>query len=168
MSATIKDRLKETDLDVLFITNALGFCGDLEEIKNLCFDNDVILIEDNCESLGTETTSGRTGNFGLMSSFSFYVAHHMSTIEGGMVCSSNEDCIDMLKILELMDRIEISQENKKELREKYNIESQFRANYTFYDLGYNLRPTEITGFIGANQLKFVQGKFNSERKTFEN
>ena len=59
----------------------------------------IILIEDNCESLGTELFTGKTGNFGIASSFSFFVAHHMSTIEGGMVCTDDEEMATMLRIV---------------------------------------------------------------------
>ena len=59
----------------------------------------LLLFEDNCESLGTVYQGTKTGNFGLCSSFSFYVAHHMSTIEGGMVCTSDDNVAEMLKIV---------------------------------------------------------------------
>ena len=75
---------------MLFIINLLGFCDDLDEIRKICKDEKIILIEDNCESLGSEYKDEKLGNFGLASTFSFYVGHHMSTIEGGAVCTNSE------------------------------------------------------------------------------
>ena len=85
---------------VLFITNALGFCSDLKIIKKICKKKKIILIEDNAEALGTIDTSNKlTGSYGEMSSFSFFVAHHMSTIEGGMVITNNFKQYEMLKMV---------------------------------------------------------------------
>jgi len=99
MSYNLQSRLEETDIEVMFITNALGFSGDLDIIRIICQQKGIILIEDNCEALGTELPAGKTGTFGLMSSFSFFVAHHMSTIEGGMVCTNDNELAQMLKIV---------------------------------------------------------------------
>jgi len=91
MSENLLERLQTTHLKSFFLTNVLGFAGNLDEIRNICAERDILLIEDNCESLGTELPSGRTGNFGVAATFSFYVAHHMSTIEGGMVCTDDPE-----------------------------------------------------------------------------
>lgn len=156
MSTDLLDRLRTDDLNCFFLTNVLGFAGDLDEIRNICEEREIILIEDNCESLGTELPSGRTGNFGAAATFSFYVAHHMSTIEGGMVCTDDPELAEMLRIVRAngWDRnLEASQQAK--WRRQFNVEGEFQAKYTFYDLGYNLRPTEITGFLGNTQLQFL-------------
>ena len=157
MSYTLEERLKSMELQALFITNALGFTGDLENIKKVCNDNNVLLIEDNCESLGSVLKSRKTGNFGLASTFSFYVAHHLSTIEGGMVCTDDEDLNQMLRMVRAhgWDR-NLSTSQQVCWREKHKIENDFFAKYSFYDLGYNLRPTEITGFLGLYQLQFLE------------
>ncbi len=157
MSYNLLDRLKETNIQACFITNALGFTGDLNIIRDVCRENDIILIEDNCEALGTELPEGKAGSFGMMASFSFFVAHHMSTIEGGMVCTDDDELSEMLKIVRAngWDRnLNAIQQHK--LRKRNMINSEFTAKYTFYDLGYNLRPTEITGFLGCYQLKFLK------------
>lgn len=143
-------------LDAMFITNALGFCGDLAAIRDLCRERDVILIEDNCEALGTELPDGKTGTFGEMASFSFFVAHHMSTIEGGMVCTNDRTLGEMLRIVRAngWDR-NLTAEQQRQWRSRHGVTSELEAKYSFYDLGYNLRPTEITGFIGNFQLQFL-------------
>jgi CDP-6-deoxy-D-xylo-4-hexulose-3-dehydrase len=156
MSWTLEERIKNCELDAMFITNALGFTGDLDKIKQLCYKYGILLIEDNCESLGSELPSGKAGNFGLASTFSFFVAHHMSTIEGGMVCTDDNKLAGMLRIVRAngWDR-NLNEKQQNRIRKKYRIKSEFEAKYTFYDLGYNLRPTEITGFLGLFQLKFL-------------
>ena len=157
MSAQLQERLEQVELQVLFITNALGFAGDLDLIQQICADRNILLIEDNCEALGTELPAGKTGNFGEISSFSFFVAHHMSTIEGGMVCTNNEEFVEMLKIVRAngWDR-NLTAAQQYKWRKKYQIASELDAKYTFYDLGYNFRPTEITGFLGRYQLQFLR------------
>jgi CDP-6-deoxy-D-xylo-4-hexulose-3-dehydrase len=155
------------DLKGLFLTNVLGFVSDFEEIKSICETNNIILIEDNCESLGTETFETKAGNLGLGSSFSFFVAHHMSTIEGGMVTTDDDDFCEMLKIVRAngWDRnLTASQQHK--WRKKFNIKSEFEAKYTFYDLGYNFRPTEITGFLGLYQLQFLDSNISKRQANY--
>ena len=129
--------------------------------------NVIIFIEDNCEALGTELLGNKSGNFGEMASFSFFIAHHMSTIEGGMVCTDDEDFAEMLRMVRSngWDRnLNSSQQHK--LRKQNNISSEFDAKYTFYDLGYNIRPTEITGFIGRYQLKFLKKNIETREKNY--
>jgi CDP-6-deoxy-D-xylo-4-hexulose-3-dehydrase len=156
MSHHLLERLQTTTLQALFITNILGFTGDIAIIRQICAEKNIILIEDNCESLGTELPEGRAGNFGIGASFSFFVAHHMSTIEGGMVCTSNDEFAEMLRIVRAngWDR-NLNPEQQQKWRAKYGIASEFQAKYTFYDLGYNFRPTEITGFLGQYQMQFL-------------
>jgi CDP-6-deoxy-D-xylo-4-hexulose-3-dehydrase len=167
MSWNLLERLKEVDIKALFLTNVLGFTGDIAQIQKICLDNDIILIEDNCESLGTELPEGKAGNFSLGASFSFFVAHHMSTIEGGMICSDDEDFVEMLKIVRAngWDR-NLTAAQQSKWRKKYQIESEFQAKYTFFDLGYNLRPTEITGFLGLYQLQFLDQNIQKRQENY--
>lgn len=167
MSHNLDEGLRSTDIQALFITNALGFTGDLDRIKKMCEDRGIVLIEDNCESLGTELPAGKAGNFGIAASFSFFVAHHMSTIEGGMVCTDDEELAEMLRIVRAngWDR-NLTAEQQFKWRKKFNIKSEFDAKYTFYDMGFNLRPTEITGFIGLYQLKFIEENITKREKSY--
>ena len=167
MSYNLQSRLEETDIDVMFITNALGFAGDLDVICDICRKRNITLIEDNCEALGTELPAGKTGTFGLMSSFSFFVAHHMSTIEGGMVCTNDNELAQMLKIVRAngWDR-NLEAFEQRQWRAKYDIDSEFESKYTFYDLGYNLRPTEITGFLGCQQMQFLKDNIAARQANY--
>lgn len=149
--------LKTKKIKALFLTNVLGFCDDIDNIAKICKENNIVLVEDNCESLGTQFKGKKLGNYGFASTFSFYVGHHMSTIEGGAICTDNDDFATMLKIVRAhgWDR-NLSFLNQNAMREKFKINSTFYSRYTFYDLGFNLRPTEISGYIGNLQLSYIK------------
>ncbi|GIW61552.1 MAG: CDP-4-keto-6-deoxy-D-glucose-3-dehydrase [Patescibacteria group bacterium] len=149
--------LEKYPLKMLFLTNLLGFCDDIDEIKKICDREKIILLEDNCESLGTIYKGKLLGNYGIASSFSFYVGHHMSTVEGGAVCTDSERLATMLRIVRAhgWDR-NLSEKRQIKIRNKYKVNSTFYSRYTFYDLGYNLRPTEINAFIGNTQLPYLK------------
>jgi CDP-6-deoxy-D-xylo-4-hexulose-3-dehydrase len=129
----------------------------LSKIKEFCAAQGIILLEDNCEALGTELPEGKAGNFGVVGTFSFFVAHHMSTIEGGMAVTDNEDIAEMLRIVRAngWDR-NLNALQQQKWRKRYGLVSEFEAKYSFYDLAYNMRPTEITGFLGLFQLRFLR------------
>jgi CDP-6-deoxy-D-xylo-4-hexulose-3-dehydrase len=155
-SRTLREIIESTEIKALFITNLLGLCDDLLEIKNLCARKNILLLEDNCESLGSVHENIRLGNFGLASTFSFFVGHHMSTIEGGMVCTDDDKLAMMLRLVRAhgWDR-NLDEESKKVIRNSESTESDFYGKYTFYHLAFNLRPTEINGFIGLTQLPYL-------------
>jgi CDP-6-deoxy-D-xylo-4-hexulose-3-dehydrase len=124
-------------------------------------------LEDNCEALGTELLAGKAGSFGVAASFSLFVAHHMSTVEGGLICTDDEELLEMLKIVRAngWDRNLTSAQQLK-WRRKFEVRSEFEAKYTFYDLGFNMRPTEITGFLGLYQLKFLGDNIIQREKNY--
>jgi len=159
--------IKNTDMKAFFITNALGLVGDLDAIRDVCNGEKIILLEDNCEALGTELAPGKAGNFGLMASFSFFVAHHMSTIEGGMVCTDDYDLAEMLRLVRAngWDR-NLTAVQQRNWRKKYGVTSEFYAKYVFYDLGFNFRPTEITGFLGRTQLKLLDENIQIRERNY--
>lgn len=167
MSHNLLGILKKFEIKALFLTNVLGFMGDTGEIKKICKKNNIILLEDNCESLGTELSVGKAGNFGLGASFSFFVAHHMSTIEGGMVCTDSEKFAEMLRIVRAngWDR-NLTPAQQLRWRNKHSIKSDFESKYTFYNLGFNFRPTEITGFLGLFQLQFLDQNIKIREKNY--
>lgn len=155
------------ELKALFLTNLLGFVDDIEGVRNVCKKHKVLLVEDNCESLGTEYKGTKTGNFGMASTFSFYVGHHMSTIEGGAVCTDDEEFATMLRLVRAhgWDR-NLSFAKQNEIRKKFRVNSTFYSRYTFYDLGYNLRPTEITGYLGQVQLGYLDEIIQKREENF--
>lgn len=159
--------LEKYPLKMLFLTNLLGFCDDIDEIKKICDREKIILLEDNCESLGTIYKGKLLGNYGLASSFSFYVGHHMSTVEGGAVCTDSERLATMLRIVRAhgWDR-NLSEKRQIKIRNRYKVNSTFYSRYTFYDLGYNLRPTEINAFIGNTQLPYLKEIIKKRNENF--
>ncbi len=165
-SEHLEKSLNTFEKKCLFLTNLLGFCGDLDRIRKICSDKGILLIEDNCESLGSEFSGKKLGNFGLASTFSFYVGHHLSTIEGGMVCTDSEELSDMLKKIRAhgWDR-SLDEEKQKKLKELHKVDD-FYSKYTFYNLGFNFRPTEIQGFIGVEQLKYIDNLNKIRNKNF--
>ncbi len=166
-SKKLLDVIKRYPIKMLFLTNLLGFCDDIDEIKRICDEKRIILIEDNCESLGTVYKGRKLGNFGLASTFSFYVGHHLSTIEGGAICTDNEELETMLQIVRAhgWDR-NLTEEKQLKIRNKFKVDSTFYSRYTFYDLGYNLRTTEINGFIGNTQLQYIDEIIRRRRDNF--
>ena len=166
-SRTVQSILKKYPLRMVFITNLLGFCDDIDVIATLCRNKKIILIEDNCESLGTLYKGKKLGNFGLASTFSFYVGHHMSTIEGGAVCTDNSQLYTMLQIVRAhgWDR-NLTERRQLFVRKKHQVNSLFYSRYTFYDLGYNLRTTEINGIIGNIQLSYLDEIIRKRQENF--
>ena len=148
---SLKKTIKLKKIKLLFLTNAMGFIGKINKILDICENNKIILIEDNCESLGSEANNKKLGTFGIASTNSFFVGHHISTIEGGSINTSNEELNNMFKIVRAhgWDR-----DTKLNLK-KVNFLKKFYHKYTFYDLAYNLRATEIAGIIGCVQMKFL-------------
>jgi len=149
----------------LLLVSILGFSPRMNEIVELCNKYDVILLEDNCESLGTEYDNKKLGNFGLMTSFSTYFGHHISTIEGGVVSTNDEEINNILLSIRShgWDR-DLPLNKQKELRQKNNI-TNFDAFYTFYYPGFNLRSTDLQAYIGIGQIEKLDDII---KKRFEN
>ena len=143
---------KETKPEVLLLVSVLGLVPNMEHIVNLCSKYNVILLEDTCESMGSRYKNKKLGTFGLMSSFSTYFGHHISTIEGGFVSTSDEELYEILKSIRShgWDR-DASPKYSNELRNKWKT-SNFDSLYTFYYSGFNLRSTDLQAFIGLGQI----------------
>jgi CDP-6-deoxy-D-xylo-4-hexulose-3-dehydrase len=154
------------EIQGFFITNVLGLCDDLPTIQKICREKGITLIEDNCESLGSEIQGTLLGNFGIASTFSFFVGHHLSTIEGGMICTDDEALYDMIVMVRAhgWDR-NLSPDKQKKLRAAAHCDD-FYAKYTFHDLAYNGRPTEITGFLGNTQLPYLDVIIKNRQANF--
>jgi len=163
----IAEIFKHQKIKAIFITNLLGFSDDIEAIKKFSNQNKIILLEDNCESLGSEFKKKKLGNFGIASTFSFFVGHHLSTIEGGAICTDNKKLYEAMIMTRAhgWDR-NLEKNTQSEMRQKQRVDS-FYAKYTFYDLGYNLRPTEIQGFLGIKQLKLIDKIIDIREKNYQ-
>lgn len=136
----------------VFLTHILGYNALDEKLLKELRAREVPLIEDVCESYGATFQGRKLGTFGLMSNFSFYYAHHMSTIEGGMVCTNEPRFYETLRMLRShgMVRESKSPELRRSYGEKY---PDLNPDFIFAFPGYNVRSTEINAVIGRSQLK---------------
>jgi len=127
----------------------LGNPCDIETIVEIANDNDLFVIEDTCESYGAEFKGKKVGSFGDLATVSFFFSHHITTIEGGMLLTNNEEYSELAKSLRAHGWIrELTYKNA--LIKKYK---DIDEKYIFYNIGYNLRPTEIQGAFGIHQIK---------------
>ena len=149
----------------VFLTHAQGFNGLSLKLLRFLNDKKIILIEDVCESHGATLRNKKLGSFGLISNFSFYYAHHMSTIEGGMICTNNRKVYELSRMLRShgMAR-EIGNVSKEKLIIKKN--KNLSPKFIFLNMGFNMRNTEIGGVLGLSQLKKIDKKIIKRNKNF--
>ena len=140
------------DTRAVFLTHVLGFNGLNDRLLDELNKRGIPLIEDVCESHGAIFRNRKLGTFGLASNFSFYYAHHMSSIEGGMVCTDNEDLYQMVRMLRShgLVRESTSERLKTYYKEKY---PGLNPEFVFAYPAFNVRSTEINAVIARNQLK---------------
>lgn len=136
----------------VFITHILGYNALTQELLDELEHRNIPLIEDVCESHGATFKGRKLGAFGLMSNFSFYYAHHMSTIEGGVVCTNDHALYETVRMLRShgMVREATSGEIKRAYMERH---PDLNPDFIFAYPAYNVRPTEIGAVIGRSQLK---------------
>ena len=158
--------IEEEEPAAIMLVHVLGFSSSIVEIRAACEYHNIILIEDTCESLGSEVNGQKLGTFGLAGSFSFYFGHHISTIEGGMICTNDTDLADMLKMLRShgWDR-DLSPQKQQELRTEHDV-NNFGALYKFYHAGFNCRATDLQAVIGINQMEKLQRIISSREKNY--
>jgi CDP-6-deoxy-D-xylo-4-hexulose-3-dehydrase len=149
----LEDLMVKNKPKVLMLVSVLGLVPEMDKVTELCDKHGVILLEDTCESIGSSYKGKNLGTFGLMSSFSTYFGHHFSTIEGGLVCTDDNDTCNMLKSLRShgWDR-DTDEGYRKKLRTDYFVSDDFDSLYKFYTMGFNLRSTDLNAFVGINQL----------------
>lgn len=140
-----------SDIRAIMVVNLLGNPNDFDEIRGLISDKNILLLEDNCESMGAMYNGQFSGTFGVMGSFSCFYSHHISTMEGGIVVTDNEDLYYIMRSLrshgwtrDLPD-VDFFEGRKKS--------DPFAGSFDFVLPGYNLRPLELSGAIGIQQLK---------------
>jgi CDP-6-deoxy-D-xylo-4-hexulose-3-dehydrase len=136
----------------IFLTHVLGVNGLTDELIQLCNDNNILLIEDVCESHGTTFKGQKVGTYGFASNFSFYFAHHMSTIEGGMICTNDEKFYQVCRALRShgMMREMTNNEMKQEI---IDANPDLNPDFIFIRPAHNFRSTEINAVIGLSQIK---------------
>ncbi|MHB1143137.1 MAG: DegT/DnrJ/EryC1/StrS family aminotransferase [Sulfuricaulis sp.] len=136
----------------VFLTHVQGFDGLTDELLAELKRRNIPLIEDVCESHGATHGGRKLGGFGWISNFSFYYAHHMSTIEGGMICTSDESVYQQARMLRSHGMVRESSDPS--LREAYQKENpELNPEFIFAYPAYNTRNTEIGGILGRQQLR---------------
>jgi len=148
----------------VFITHVQGFNGLTDHLLETLEEKNILLIEDVCESHGSTFKGKKLGSFGLTSNFSFYYAHHMSTVEGGMVCTNNETIYETIRMLRSHGMVRES--TSDEIKQKYiNEHPDLSPDFIFAYPAYNVRNTEIGAVLGRSQLKRLdENNFKRIRK----
>ena len=137
----------------IFITHLIGFPSNIPLIKKIIKNRDIVIMEDCCESQGANINKVKVGNFGIGSTFSFYWGHHMTSVEGGMICTENEELyrLAVLKRSHGLAR-ELPSRYHDDLKKKYpDVDFQF----LFLTDGFNVRNTELHAVLGLIQLSKI-------------
>lgn len=150
----------------VLVTHVQGFNGISDELLKILNEKNIVLIEDVCESHGATHKGIKLGNFGLISNFSFYYAHHMSTIEGGMISTNDEKIYQMARMFRShgMVRETDGEFYKKEYIKNY---PELNPEFIFAYPAFNIRSTELNAVIGRNQLKRLDNNNIKRRTNFE-
>ena len=127
----------------VIVVNILGNPANLEEIRNFCDQHKLYLIEDNCESLGASLNGRMTGTFGICGTYSLFFSHHINTVEGGVIVTDNEELYHILLAMR-------SHGWTRDIPGSTSL-------YEFVVPGYNVRPMELAGAVGLEQLKKLDG-----------
>jgi CDP-6-deoxy-D-xylo-4-hexulose-3-dehydrase len=163
------DKLKEAitpNTKAIFLTHVLGINGLTDEIINLCNERNILLIEDVCESHGATFKNKKVGSFGFASNFSFYFAHHMSTIEGGMICTNDDRFYQICRALRSHGMMrEMTDEKLKE--EIISENPDLNKDFIFIRPSHNFRSTELNAVIGLSQLKKLDSNNVSRIQNFK-
>ena len=161
----IKSKINKNTIAIV-LTHILGFNGLSNDLIKIVKKRKLFLIEDVCESHGAKFNDKKLGNFGNCSNFSFYFAHHMSTIEGGMVSTNDKNIYEFSRIIRShgMNREHDNLNLKKKNIKKF---SNLNKDFIFLYPSYNLRSTEINAVLGQTQLSRLNKNINIRNKNFK-
>ena len=156
----IKAAVTEKTVGVCLV-HVLGFNAISDEMVKFCKDNDLFLMEDCCEPHGATHNGIKVGTFGDVSNFSFYFGHHITTIEGGIVCTNNSTICDYAKLFRSHG---MTREASPSLMDTYADKyPDLNPLFTFSVPGYNFRNQEINAVLGLEQLERLD--FNCEQRS---
>jgi len=146
---------RENNPKAVMFVSVLGLVPEMETLVGLCEKHNVTLVEDTCESFGSEFNGRKLGTFGEASTFSLYFGHHLSTIEGGIVATNNTHLYNILLSIRSHGWMrDCDPEFAQPLRDKWKTDP-FTDQYTFYYAGYNLRSTDLQAFLGLRQMEYA-------------
>lgn len=146
----------------VMVVNLLGNPNNFSEIEHIIGNRNIVLIEDNCESLGATFGDKKAGTFGLMGSFSSFFSHHISTMEGGVVVTDDEEFYQIL--LSLRAHGWTRNLPKNNLVSSTKSDDPFEESFRFVLPGYNVRPLEMSGALGIEQVKKLPMLIEERRK----
>ncbi len=158
-------KLKEkitSNTKAIFLTHVLGLNGLNHELIEIAKEHKIPIIEDVCESHGATFNDQKCGSIGWASNFSFYYAHHMTTIEGGIVSTNDEKLFELIRMLRshgLVREINNHDLRKTEQQNSPDLNPEFIFKYA----AHNMRPTELQGLLGLSQLKRLDS--NNAKRT---
>jgi CDP-6-deoxy-D-xylo-4-hexulose-3-dehydrase len=158
------DELKKAitpETKMIVTVSVLGNPCHFDEIEALCQQNNIILFDDNCESMGAKYNGRYTGTYGLVNTFSTFFSHHISTMEGGLVVTDDYEIYCLAKSLRNHGWTR-DQDEGSPIYEKKN--DDFFEAYRFILPGYNVRPGELQGALGLTQIKKLSGFIEQRRK----
>ena len=150
----------------IFLTHAQGFNGLTDKLIKEAKKNRIPIIEDVCESHGATHNNKKLGSFGWISNFSFYYAHHMSTIEGGMICTNDKNVYQKARLFRSHGMVRESTDEK--FRKTFlNSYPDLNSDFIFAYPAYNVRNTEIGAIIGLSQLKRLDANIKKRSQNFQ-
>lgn len=156
LEAAISDRTR-----ALMVVNLLGNPNEFAAIKALIGERKIVMIEDNCESMGATFEGRQCGTFGVMGSFSSFFSHHIATMEGGLVVTDDEELYHVMLSLRSHGWTRHLPKFNHVTGEK--SDDPFEESFRFVLPGYNLRPLEMSGALGQEQLKKLPGLIAGRR-----
>lgn len=138
----------------VIVVHVLGVPVMLDALLALRRKHGFVLIEDTCAAMGSTFDGQKVGTFGDLSTFSFFYGHHLSTIEGGMVCTGDESLADLLIQLRAHGwGKDLPPEKESRLAEEEGLGASFNRPFTFYQLGFNVRASDLQARIGLSQIE---------------
>lgn len=150
----------------VLLTHVLGYNGMTQRIRDVCKERNILLIEDVCESHGATFQGQKLGTIGDISNFSFYYAHHMSTIEGGMICTDDEQFYHTMRMFRSHGMLRECDD--KDYIHKVSLEHpELHPEFIFMVPGYNMRSTELNAVLGLNQLKRLDQNIAARQRNYE-
>lgn len=145
---------------LIFAVNLLGNSNEYDKLQLICEEKGIILIEDNCESMGATYKDKYLGTFGMMGTYSTFYSHHMCTMEGGIVVTDDSELYEYMLAIRSHGWTRNLPMDSKIYKKKVD---NFYESFNFIVPGYNMRPIEMSGAIGVEQLKKID-KFIEARR----
>tara|TARA_A100001201_G_C4096149_1_gene203888 strand:+ start:2272 stop:3468 length:1197 start_codon:yes stop_codon:yes gene_type:complete len=150
------------DIKAVFVSHLFGIAADIDSYKEIL--PDAVFIEDVCESHGATYKGKKCGTLSLGSTFSFYFGHHMTTVEGGFVCTNDDELYNLMKMKRSHG---MAREALPEMYDKYQKEHpNIHPMFMFMTDGYNLRSMEINAVLGSSQLLRLDANNDQRRINF--